>query len=60
MNLRKKIKEKINKNNDYVTAGQLAHSLRTDIGTIKKTLYEMNRTGEIKLTTLEKIINRGK
>ena len=60
MNIEKRVRRRIRKSRGYLTAERLAASLRTDIRTVRKTIGEMEKTGEITLTTWEKLIHLDK
>jgi sensor domain CHASE-containing protein len=60
MNMANRVRKRIRKSRGYLTAERLACSLRTDIRTVKKTLAEMEKTGEVTLTTWERLIHMDK
>jgi hypothetical protein len=60
MDMEEMVRKKIRRGGGNLTPMRLASSLRTDIRTVKKALGEMEKAGEITLTTWEKVIHLDK
>lgn len=60
MELEKEITAKIRKTRGIMTPEKLAHTLKTDIHTIKDNLKNLQKTGQIKLVTWENLLETGK